>query len=67
MGYVITPVLPWWGWLLIAAGLWFAQLMVASIFDDEDHFGLPRLAVIAAMLFALAMSVIRFVKWAWHN
>jgi hypothetical protein len=57
----------WWGWLLIAVGFWFFQLIM-SIRTDEGSKGawFIRLAFIAGMVFCALVGLIRFVRWVWQ-
>jgi|HubBroStandDraft_6_1064221.scaffolds.fasta_scaffold05471_8 hypothetical protein len=69
-----VQMFPWWGWILIAAGLWFVQ-MILSVFADSDpaenkhtvFFYCMRGLVIAAMALSTLIGVVRFVKWVWNS
>lgn len=60
--------LPWWGWLLIAAGCWFLQLIM-SIRTDGGSKGAwaIRFVFIAGMVLCALIGAIRFAKWVWQG
>jgi hypothetical protein len=62
----MSASVPWWGWLLIATGFWFLQL-VMSIRTDDGSKGawLIRILFITSMVLSIFIGIIRFVKWAW--
>lgn len=60
--------IPWWGWLLIAVGCWFLQLMMSIRTDDGSKGALLiRIAFITGMVLSSFIGVIRFVKWVWQG
>jgi hypothetical protein len=65
--------LSWWAWILLAAGLWFLQLLISALTDDSDRenkhttfFWGIRAALIVGMVLSALVGVIRFVKWVWN-
>lgn len=60
--------LPWWGWLLCAAGGFVGGFLAFRICENVDADNAGRgvlvLSWIAAAICA-AIGVIRFVKWVW--
>lgn len=60
--------IPWWGWLLIAVGCWFLQLIISFRTDNgEEGAWLIRIVFIAGMVFSALIGLIRFVKWVWQG
>ncbi len=59
--------LPWWGWLLCAAGGSMATFIAWALSDADDNFTAGCLAVLLgiATFFVGVLGVVQFVKWAW--
>ena len=62
--------LQWWVWILIAAVLWFVQLVISGLADETirenkhtSFFRMARAALIFGMVVSALVGVIRFVKW----
>jgi hypothetical protein len=67
--FLSPSFLPWWGWLLCAAGAWSVCITAGKILDDQNDDGIGgwvfTVLVGLAALFVTGLGVIRFVKWAW--
>jgi hypothetical protein len=66
--------LPWWAWILLAALLWFLQLVVSSGSDKSipanKHATIwwtVRALMIVGMFLCAMIGTIQFAKWAWHS
>jgi hypothetical protein len=71
--YMGLADLSWWVWILLAAALWFLQLIISAVSDETirenrhaSFFWTVRAALIAAMVVSALVGVIRFVKWVWN-
>ena len=71
--YIGPADLSWWVWILLAAALWFLQLIISAFSDEtireNKHtslFWTVRAALIFAMVVSALVGVIRFVKWVWN-
>jgi predicted transporter len=68
-----VSALSWWAWILVAAGLWFLQLVISGLADETirenkhtNFFGMIRAALIFGMVVSALIGVIRFVKRVWN-
>ena len=65
--FPISPsALPWWGWLLCAAGCWIVST-IAYIYSERDGCLPVIIAGISGLAGAICglIGLIRFVKWVW--
>jgi hypothetical protein len=59
--------LPWWGWLLIAAGVWIFGMFLANWAEEKLDVPAPWIVIpfsLGAGLTAV-IGIIRFVRWIW--
>jgi hypothetical protein len=74
-GKIMNPSdLPWWAWILLAAFLWFLQLVVPSGSDKSitankytTFWWTVRALMIVGMFLSALIGIIQFAKWAWNS
>jgi len=69
-----ASILPWWAWILLAAFLWFLQLVVSSGSDKRipanrhtTFWWTVRAVMIVGMVLSVLIGMIQFAKWAWNS
>jgi hypothetical protein len=69
LNFPMSPsLLHWWGWLIVAAILYIAQLVQSSYTDKGGTLAwLVRILMIGGMVISFLLAIVRFVKWAWQG
>jgi hypothetical protein len=72
--YFSPADLSWWAWILLAAVLWFLQLLISGLTDETirqnkqtNVFWGIRATLLVGVVVSALVGVIRFVKWVWNS